>query len=89
MASNENGTPPAAPKSKKTAVEEIYQKKSQLEHILLRPDTYIGKICNNVYILLAMIRMIIDTSRPYIVLKYGDNCINDWYMDKGSYSCDS
>jgi hypothetical protein len=24
------------------AVEEIYQKKSQLEHILLRPDTYIG-----------------------------------------------
>jgi len=43
MASVENGTPPAAPKSKKTAVEEIYQKKSQLEHILLRPDTYIGK----------------------------------------------
>ncbi len=23
-------------------VEKIYQKKSQLEHILLRPDTYIG-----------------------------------------------
>jgi hypothetical protein len=43
MASVENGTPPAASKSKKTAVEEIYQKKSQLEHILLRPDTYIGK----------------------------------------------
>lgn len=44
MASVENGgTPPAVPKSKKTAVEEIYQKKSQLEHILLRPDTYIGK----------------------------------------------
>lgn len=44
MASVENGgTPPVVPKSKKTAVEEIYQKKSQLEHILLRPDTYIGK----------------------------------------------
>jgi len=44
MASVPNGgTPPAAPKSKKTAVEEIYQKKSQLEHILLRPDTYIGE----------------------------------------------
>jgi DNA topoisomerase-2 len=27
------------PKKKKT-VEEIYQKKTQLEHILLRPDTY-------------------------------------------------
>lgn len=26
----------------KNTVEEIYQKKSQLEHILLRPDTYIG-----------------------------------------------
>ena len=25
-------------------IEEIYQKKSQLEHILLRPDTYIGSI---------------------------------------------
>ena len=27
-----------------TSVEEIYQKKTQLEHILLRPDTYIGSI---------------------------------------------
>lgn len=26
------------------AVEEVYQKKTQLEHILLRPDTYIGSI---------------------------------------------
>ncbi|OMO96832.1 DNA topoisomerase, type IIA, partial [Corchorus olitorius] len=30
-------------KSSKT-IEETYQKKSQLEHILLRPDTYIGSI---------------------------------------------
>ena len=29
--------------SSKTAIEDIYQKKTQLEHILLRPDTYIGK----------------------------------------------
>ncbi|KAJ3122937.1 DNA topoisomerase 2, partial [Physocladia obscura] len=28
----------------KKSVEEIYQKKTQLEHILLRPDTYIGSI---------------------------------------------
>ena len=27
---------------KEMEVEKIYQKKSQLEHILLRPDTYIG-----------------------------------------------
>lgn len=26
------------------AIEEIYQKKTQLEHILLRPDTYVGSI---------------------------------------------
>ena len=29
--------------SKQLSVEKIYQKKSQLEHILLRPDTYIGE----------------------------------------------
>ncbi|GBM04506.1 DNA topoisomerase 2-alpha [Araneus ventricosus] len=34
-----------APKgNKKLSVERIYQKKSQLEHILLRPDTYIGSV---------------------------------------------
>ena len=27
---------------KRLSVERIYQKKTQLEHILLRPDTYIG-----------------------------------------------
>lgn len=38
--SNANAQPKAAAGGK--AIEEIYQKKSQLEHILLRPDTYIG-----------------------------------------------
>ncbi|CAI2189641.1 7136_t:CDS:2, partial [Funneliformis geosporum] len=28
----------------KKSVEEIYQKKTQLEHILLRPDTYVGSV---------------------------------------------
>lgn len=32
------------PANKKMAIEDIYQKKSQLEHILLRPDTYIGSV---------------------------------------------
>ncbi|RWS16275.1 DNA topoisomerase 2-beta-like protein [Dinothrombium tinctorium] len=31
-------------KPKKLSVERIYQKKTQLEHILLRPDTYIGSV---------------------------------------------
>ena len=44
-----NDDPPvaAAPKpkgDKRLSVERIYQKKSQLEHILLRPDTYIGSV---------------------------------------------
>jgi DNA topoisomerase-2 len=30
------------PKTK--TIEEIYKRKSQLEHILLRPDTYIGSV---------------------------------------------
>ena len=39
----------AAPKKKsggdkRLSVERIYQKKSQLEHILLRPDTYVGSV---------------------------------------------
>lgn len=29
----------------KQSIEQIYQKKTQLEHILLRPDTY-GEFCN-------------------------------------------
>ena len=31
-------------KQKKKTIEETYQKKTQLEHILLRPDTYIGSV---------------------------------------------
>ena len=35
---------PATTKGKpKGLIEKTYQKKSQLEHILLRPDTYIGE----------------------------------------------
>jgi len=40
--SNEHGS--NDPKNKRLSVERIYQKKTQLEHILLRPDTYIGSI---------------------------------------------
>ena len=35
--------------NKRLSVERIYQKKSQLEHILLRPDTYIGSVQVNLY----------------------------------------
>ncbi|KAK3525400.1 hypothetical protein QTP86_031526, partial [Hemibagrus guttatus] len=35
---------PRKESSKKMTVERVYQKKTQLEHILLRPDTYIGSV---------------------------------------------
>lgn len=41
-------------------LEEVYQKKTQLEHILLRPDTYIGsveKTPQNLWILEDMSRV--------------------------------
>lgn len=36
--------PKADGAQKRLSVERIYQKKTQLEHILLRPDTYIGSV---------------------------------------------
>ncbi|XP_054285713.1 DNA topoisomerase 2-like [Macrosteles quadrilineatus] len=42
--SGEEPAPKKAAPAKKLTVEKIYQKKSQLEHILLRPDTYIGSV---------------------------------------------
>ncbi|KXJ75497.1 hypothetical protein RP20_CCG011615 [Aedes albopictus] len=50
FAAQQNGAPGAAagatssPKIGGKSIEKIYQKKSQLEHILLRPDTYIGSV---------------------------------------------
>lgn len=41
--SNEPDVPPPK-QNKKQTIEKTYQKKSQLEHILLRPDTYIGSV---------------------------------------------
>ncbi|XP_077279130.1 DNA topoisomerase 2 [Temnothorax americanus] len=40
----ENGAGNGKPATKQKTIEGIYQKKSQLEHILLRPDTYIGSV---------------------------------------------
>lgn len=45
-----SGGPPTKKIQTKTTVEEIYQKKSQLEHILLRPDTYIGKMGFSIFV---------------------------------------
>ena len=39
-----NGAGNSKSVTKQKTIEGIYQKKSQLEHILLRPDTYIGSV---------------------------------------------
>ena len=39
-----NGVPKEKKKKGRLSVERIYQKKTPLEHILLRPDTYIGSV---------------------------------------------
>ena len=52
MSSDSDAEAPSEPKpkaagdknNKRLSVERIYQKKSQLEHILLRPDSYIGSV---------------------------------------------
>uniref|UniRef100_A0A182PWC0 DNA topoisomerase 2 n=1 Tax=Anopheles epiroticus TaxID=199890 RepID=A0A182PWC0_9DIPT len=46
FANQQNGAAAAtsSPKIGGKSIEKIYQKKSQLEHILLRPDTYIGSV---------------------------------------------
>jgi DNA topoisomerase-2 len=45
LSPNKNaGNIPSKGKANKKTVEQMYQKKTQLEHILLRPDTYIGSI---------------------------------------------
>ena len=42
--SDEDSYPAAKQNGKRLSIERIYQKKTQLEHILLRPDTYIGSV---------------------------------------------
>ncbi|XP_045117952.1 DNA topoisomerase 2-alpha-like isoform X2 [Portunus trituberculatus] len=44
LSDNMPSAPVASKKASKASVETVYQKKTQLEHILLRPDTYIGSV---------------------------------------------
>ena len=40
----EEQQPEAGKHAASALVEEVYQKKTQIEHVLLRPDTYIGSV---------------------------------------------
>lgn len=61
--------PPPKPTKKKEVIEHTYQKKTQLEHILLRPDTYIGsveKTTGNMWIYDTESEMMIQKEIEYV-----------------------
>jgi DNA topoisomerase-2 len=93
-----------AAKSKKSnkTIEETYQKKSQLEHILLRPDTYIGStepLTQNMFILSPADERIIQKEITYtpglykifdeILVNAADNKQRDPSMDRLEISIDA
>lgn len=59
----------AAQKNKRLSVERIYQRKTQLEHILLRPDTYVGSVeetTENMYVFDEEKKAIVKKSITYV-----------------------
>jgi hypothetical protein len=62
------GNVPTAAKGNKKTVEQMYQKKTQLEHILLRPDTYIGSVeplTTHMFVLDQETKKIVDRQVTY------------------------
>lgn len=53
---------------KRLSIERIYQKKSQLEHILLRPDSYIGSVESVTQVLLFIFHS--SKTRIHIWIKH-------------------
>uniref|UniRef100_A0A7S1Z3I8 DNA topoisomerase 2 n=1 Tax=Ditylum brightwellii TaxID=49249 RepID=A0A7S1Z3I8_9STRA len=87
---------------KKKTVEQIYQKKSQLEHILLRPDTYIGsveRLTQPMWVLDGSTNKIISRNTTYtpglykifdeILVNAADNKQRDPDMDKLDITIDA
>lgn len=67
MSAVANGSGDAGPKKK--TIEGIYQKKSQLEHILLRPDSYIGSVefvCELMWVYDAEKEMMVQREIKYV-----------------------
>ncbi|GMI23343.1 hypothetical protein TeGR_g6159 [Tetraparma gracilis] len=99
LASIENK--PAKAKGGKT-VEDIYQKKTQLEHILLRPDTYIGSVeplTTDMYVLDAETERLVSKNITYvpglykifdeILVNAADNKQRDLSMDRMEIDVDA
>lgn len=75
-------------------LEEIYQKKTQLEHILLRPDTYIGSVertRQTLWVLEGMSKMALKSVNiipglykifDEILVNAADNKVSEWFLFK-------
>ena len=73
----------AAKKKKRMSVERIYQKKSQLEHILLRPDTYVGSvepIKQSMWVYDEQLSAIVSKEITYVpgLYKIFDELLGEW-----------
>ena len=94
--------PPAKPSGKEKTIEQVYQKKTQLEHILLRPDTYIGSTepaTQQMFVLHAETGRIVSRTVTYtpglykifdeILVNAADNKQRDPNMDRMDVTIDA
>lgn len=78
---NNENAPPAPKANQKMTIEKIYQKKSQLEHILLRPDSYIGSVEKSTELM-----WVYDKEKDAIVQKQITYVPGDDYVYLNDYS---
>jgi len=72
------GSTASGKSSKKLSVERIYQKKTQLEHILLRPDTYVGSVDRTtqvhmilcIYISFPAVMLLLSLSAVFLFVRF-------------------
>ena len=67
------------------SVERIYQRKTQLEHILLRPDTYVGSTeesSEQMFVFDSERRVIVKRSVTYVpgLYKIFDEILGKWFL---------
>ena len=67
------------------SVERIYQRKTQLEHILLRPDTYVGSTeesSEQMFVFDSERKVIVKRNITYVpgLYKIFDEILGQWFL---------
>ena len=67
------------------SVERIYQRKTQLEHILLRPDTYVGSTeesSEQMFVFDSERKVIVKRNITYVpgLYKIFDEILGEWFF---------